>query len=244
MLVALIPAILPSFDRYFITNNLGLEYVAYYGIAYRVISLLQLPITGFKSAWSPFVYATYKDKDGHSTYIKVAKYYALALCLIAICITSFSNIIIIILGSQSYLLAQELILPLSFCYYYRSNGMILGIGIGLSKKTYFTTIVLLYLFDYCSRNDILPFCRIWINRNCLRCSYCKLTYTLLISYFSRRSYQVNFEYAKLLIIYGIGFIVAFLNKDIDLRNWKELGQVMITVPVFIFIAWKFFFRSK
>lgn len=240
MLVALIPAILPSFDRYFITNNLGLEYVAYYGIAYRVISLLQLPITGFKSAWSPFVYATYKDKDGHSTYIKVAKYYALALCLIAICITSFSNIIIIILGSQSYLLAQELILPLSFAIIIEAMAWILGIGIGLSKKTYFTTIG--STISLITAVGIIYY--LSVEYGLIGIAYgvliSKLTYTLLISYFSRRSYQVNFEYAKLLIIYGIGFIVAFLNKDIDLGNWKELGQVMITVPVFIFIAWKFF----
>jgi O-antigen/teichoic acid export membrane protein len=55
MFVALIPAIIPSIDRYFIVNYINLEVLGIYAVGLKIAGILQLPVLGFQTAWGPFL---------------------------------------------------------------------------------------------------------------------------------------------------------------------------------------------
>ena len=140
MFVALIPALIPSVDRYFIINYISFEVLGIYAVGLKIANIIQLPVLGFQTAWGPFALALYKEKDSGETYDKVFLYYTISLTLIALLIVVAAEPLIRVFASAKYLKSINIILPLVFAVVIDSLSWISGIGISLSKKTIFKTI--------------------------------------------------------------------------------------------------------
>ena len=135
MLVGAFAGLVPSLDRVVTTRYLGLEAMGMYAVAYKVASLLLLPITGFQMAWGPFALALYREPDAAETYDRVVMGFTAAAALAAFSLAMLAGPLVRVFASERYLPAAALVLPLAFGLVIDALSWITGIGIELSKRT-------------------------------------------------------------------------------------------------------------
>lgn len=148
MMVAVISAMIPAFDRVLITHFLGLEAMGLYALGFKLAFLMSLPITAFQTAWGPFMLALYKEDNAPETYNKVLVYYTCVISLLGFCFVALAEPVTILIASGRYRDSSVVIFPLVFALMIESIAWIMGIGIDLSKKTYAS--ILSYLIGLAS----------------------------------------------------------------------------------------------
>lgn len=139
-LIMLFPTLLPSFDRYLIMNHINHESLAIYALAFRLASLIQLPIFGFQTAWGPYVYATNSDGANPAIYNSVLKGYVILLLIFGLLVKIFENKLVLLFSDSTYLTAAPLIAVILLAFLVESISWITGIGIDLSKKTWLSAV--------------------------------------------------------------------------------------------------------
>jgi len=122
-------------DRYFLRYFHGLGEVGLYGIGYKVASLITLLTVGFQSAWGPFVYSVYKDKDGRKIFSKVFDYFCIISCFAVLILSIFSHEILKIFATEKYFEAYKVIPFIAVSIVAYTLGPYFSIGIGISKRT-------------------------------------------------------------------------------------------------------------
>jgi O-antigen/teichoic acid export membrane protein len=140
MAAGVMGTLLPAVDRRYVTQFFGLESNGLYAVAYRMATLIMLPITAFQTAWGPFSFALYREKDAQATYDRVLVLFCSAASLAAAVLVLAADPTVRILASSRYALSAGLVLPLTFGLVAKGASWITGIGIDLSKKTQFGLI--------------------------------------------------------------------------------------------------------
>jgi len=241
MFVALIFALIPSVDRYFIINYINLEVLGIYAVGLKIASILQLPVLGFQTAWGPFALAIYREKNASETYNKIFLYYTILLTSMALIIVLFLKPLIIIFASNKYLSAIKVVLPLVFAIIIDSLSWISGIGIGLSKRTIFNTASYLLTLGTSLISIwllIKPFGLMGVVYGIL---ISKIVLTLSKTYFAHKLYSIRFNLKWGIPIVVGGFISALIIRSVDFLQWYI--QVPIGFGIFIIFVstmWKYF----
>jgi len=110
--------------------------LGFYAVAYKLAFLLMLPINAFQTAWGPFAYAIYKNEDAEDTYNSVLILFTIIICFIGLAIILFAKLAVILLAGEKYLGSTDAVAPLVLSLIFMSITWIVGIGIDLSKKTF------------------------------------------------------------------------------------------------------------
>lgn len=231
MLIGVFGALVPSVDRYFITDQLGLEVMAVYAIGFRVSSLLKLPVAGFQMAWGPFAFAIYKEDNADETYNNVLRYYTILLVLLGLATCLLAEPIILIFASAKYAESSIVIVPLIFSVIVDSLSWITSIGIGISKKTYHSASgyfigllatvggILLLIEPY---GIVGVAFAVLIGRTVLT-----ITLTLL----SHKVYPIKFDLVVPTLIVSLGFGLSILSQEFTHLGLME--QVSIRFGLFV-----------
>ncbi len=138
--IGIMAAFVPAIDRYFVSTMLNFEMLGFYAVGYKLASIIRLPISAFQIAWNPLALSIYKSSNSSQTYRSVLLLYTACMCILAFMVCACAQPLIIILASSSYLRGLPVVLPLIFSVIIESIGCMLGFGIDLSKKTYFSVI--------------------------------------------------------------------------------------------------------
>ncbi|SMC79109.1 lipopolysaccharide biosynthesis protein [Pedobacter nyackensis] len=151
LIVAFIPALVPSLDRFMINKYLGLSQVATYGIGYRVASLIAIPIMSINTALGPFMLALHKEKNAEKLFNLLAYCIIIFISILIMGMVIVAPYIIKILATSAYLPGLIVVIPLSFYFLTEMLRSIGAVGIDLSMKTYWNLILypiaLLILFS-------------------------------------------------------------------------------------------------
>lgn len=135
MIVAFLVALIPSLDRYVITEKLSLDELGVYALGMKVVTGLLIIDRGIQTAWGPFAYATFRDPNSGNTFNLILKFFSIALSVVVLLLVTFEKVLIYLFGSESYHDAHDVVVVLGFALVARSLTAVSGIGIELSKKT-------------------------------------------------------------------------------------------------------------
>lgn len=151
LIVAFIPALVPSLDRFMINKYLGLSEVATYGIGYRVASLIAIPIMSINTALGPFMLALHKENNAEKLFNLLAYCIIIFISILIIGLVVIAPYIIKVLATTAYLPGLIVVIPLGFYFLTEMLRSIGAVGIDLSMKTYWNLILhpiaLLFLFS-------------------------------------------------------------------------------------------------
>jgi len=206
--------LIPLVDRHFITNYLTLEHLGVYAIAHKIANLLRLPIGGFRTAWGPFVFALYKEKEIEKLFQNVLKFYSIFMLFILIMTSLILRQILILFASTKYLDSYIIIPPILFSIFIESLSWISGIGIGLSKKTYL--IAISYFIALLASIIAIPLA---IDQfGLIGVAYVillsKIIHTVLITGFANFVYHIKFNFNIIILMMLVAFPVVITNSII------------------------------
>ena len=230
MLIGVFGALVPSVDRYFITDQLGLEVMAIYAIGFRVSSLLKLPVAGFQMAWGPFAFAIYKEDNADETYNKVLIYYTILLVLLGLAACLLAEPIILVFASAKYSTSSIVIVPLIFSVIVDSLSWITSIGIGISKKTYHSAsgyFISLLATVGAILLLIEPFGIVGVAFAVL---IGRAVLTLLLTVLSQKVYPIKFDFLSPFFIVVFGFALSLISHE--LTHLGMMQQILLRFGFF------------
>lgn len=119
---------------------LGKESVAIFTSALGLAATINIIQTGFNTYWAPYVLDNYDSQDGR--FYTVHRMMACLLCLFGLALALFQTPVFLLIGksyrSSSIFFPFLFLSPICYCL-----GETTDMGITISKKTYWTTIVFL-----------------------------------------------------------------------------------------------------
>lgn len=149
---------LPQFPSVFFnwglsqSNNFFLNYfstlheLGMYSIAFKIASIFLLFATAFRMAWDPFSLSIMKQADAKEIYKKIYNYFMIAFIWISSCLAFYGKAILILITPEIYHSSYLLIGILSFAFFIQAGNNILGVGIGISKKTIYISYIQIIVF--------------------------------------------------------------------------------------------------
>lgn len=121
-------------DRLMIKEFLDLESLGVYGIALRVATIMTLVTTGFRTAITPLIYASYEDEYTKDKIINMFYLYLGLGLSIVLAVLLFQTQIVLYLSSPDYIGATEVIAILCITVFI-SNCYVFFPGLSLANKT-------------------------------------------------------------------------------------------------------------
>ncbi len=140
MVVGLLGALVPAVDRSYVTGVMGLDAMGEYAVGYKLAFLLLIPVSAFQTAWSPMALAIYRERDAVETYDRVLLLFVVAVSLVAGVLGVLAHRVVAVFATPEFLAGSVVVLPLAFALVLEGGSWIAGIGVDLSKRTYFSVI--------------------------------------------------------------------------------------------------------
>lgn len=134
--------LLPAFDRLFATGAAGLAGAGLYAAGAKLALAVLLPAEAFQMAWGPFSFGLYRADRVGATYDAALRCFTLVISLWALLMVASAEPLLTLLASERYAAGVCVVLPLAMAAVARAIGSIAGIGVDLSKKTYFHLVTL------------------------------------------------------------------------------------------------------
>lgn len=222
MFSALLPTLMPSLDRYFIAEYLSVSAIAIYALAIKIGSILQVPFMSVHTAFGPFMFATFKEKDSNRLYNQITKGVVFVLVLCSIIIICFSKPLILLFANEGYLESRSLFVFVLFGLVLDFSSRLMSTGIELSKKTYYIAITqfigvvltIVFLYYFTPRMGLLG----------AALAVCSVRFIMAVLrvYFAHIAYPFKYQYIRVLILIGLG---AFLSQLA--MNWSEQYHVVL-----------------
>lgn len=134
-MMGIVAQLYPVVDRKIISSNFTLEELAVYALAFRIGSLLRVPMGAFMMAWGPYAYSRIQRNDNSKNFSSVLFYSTLIIGFFTLTINLNANFLISILGTKGYSGANDFIYLITTALLIESMAIISGIGIDFSKKS-------------------------------------------------------------------------------------------------------------
>lgn len=207
-------------------NLLGKEAVAIYSSALGLAATINIIQTGFNAYWAPYVLENYDSQSGR--FYTVHRMMACLLCLFGLTLSLLQTPVFLFLGKSyrsSVVFFPFLFLsPICYCL-----GETTDMGITISKKTYWTTLIFLI-----SSVLNIAFCALLIPRLGMPGAAMAASATAVIILFLRtavgqRYYRVLPSWRYLYLTVGLMLTAAFGNlllADRPLAKYLLLGGLL------------------
>lgn len=232
----LIPlSVLTWFNTYTSTlvlkHLLGYEAAGIYASALGLASTINIIQTGFNTYWAPYVLENYNSDDS-ARFFTVHRLMACMLTLFGLCITMAQAPVFLLLGRSyrsSVIFFPFLFLsPICYCL-----GETTGMGITISKKTYWTTII--YLFSAIAN---IGFCFLFIPRMGMPGAALSSALTAVLTLLFRtrvgeKYYRVLHSYRYLFYTIGLMGVASFGN--LYLQGWMKYAMLIVVLGLALFL---------
>ncbi len=229
--------LLPMYERIIITKYLSLELLGVYAVANKISSLIRLPIGGFQTAWGPYVFSSFKEKNINTIYDSILIYYSIIIMTIIIIIVGMLKPLITLFASAKYLNTEVYIIPLLMAVFIESLSWITGIGIGLAKKTYYSALAYFFSLIFGALFIYIGVKQWELAGIVTAVLLSKIILTALISYWGRSVYGLKFSYGKIIkiLIIGVAFLVMFNYYWVPPFLYSLL--VLVSTLLFLGVNW-------
>jgi len=225
-------------DRYFIAHLANLHDLGIYALAYKLANIFKIfVIMPFMLAWGPYVFAKENDCNAHNIYCEATNYFVIIALIIVVAISIFQiDVVKMITADMEYRKASSLVPVICYAFFfYGLSNVVRGVGIRLSGKTYFTTIVMIVgmVINLCLNYVLIK-----------KFGFHGSAYALLISFFSvfalsyffsNRLYYIDHDIAKMCGSFFISVILVWL------AQWTNNGNIHLYMAILARIVLMMFF---
>ena len=218
--IPIVPAVLVGWlrtyiDRFLLIPFVGLAGVGVFSAGIRVSSIVLLITSAFTLAWVPFSMSMIGHEKHRVIYSKVLTYYTALLSSAAILLTAFSYEVVRFLVPQSYWEAHILIGFLTLGIVLNGIFSIVGIGLGIVKKTYLITFA--FLAGVASGVTVLLLLTpiIGIMGAAIAASVSSTAALFVGFYLSQKNYYINYELKKVGSIISLFIVFIFITMAIN-----------------------------
>jgi O-antigen/teichoic acid export membrane protein len=240
--ICVIEVIIPTFERNSILGIVNAEQLGLYAAAAKMVAILTVFVQGFQAAWGPLSLSIRNIDKADEIYSLTAKVFVIAICLSVILITFSGKLFLGILLSQRYEDAYILIFPMSMSLAIQSTGLITGLGIYISKSSYYQ-IVNYVVFAVSSIVLIITLTKIYgIVGTAIAVLLSSIIKTITSSILGQYLYPIKWPIRVICLIFFIttiiGIVLIFI--QIHCEQWVSGIYTLITVIAMIYF---FFFYS-
>ncbi len=120
-------------NRIAINSLMSLADVGIYGVAYRVTSIIEVIMMGFRTALPPLIYDNFEKQDTPKEIVRIFNYFASFSLLFILFLSLFSDEIVHIFTHPAYYEAARII-PVMACAYAFGQIKIFSLGWAIVKK--------------------------------------------------------------------------------------------------------------
>jgi O-antigen/teichoic acid export membrane protein len=214
-LAALPVTIIFMADRYFIIRLAGLTDLGAYALAYKIgVILKTFVIMPFMLAWGPFVFSKESEENAKTIYSSSVKYFVIIALSFVVLISVLQIDIIKLLTKNADYYSAIKIVPF-ICYalfFYGLSNVFRGVGIRISGKTYYTTLIMIagMCLNLLMNFLLIPIIGISGAAYSLLSTFifvCTLSYII-----SNKLYQVNYEVEKILTFIIVSIFIIVLSQ--------------------------------
>ncbi len=128
-------------DRYMLIRLASLKELGLYSVGMAIASVLILLTGGFRVAWVPIVYSSFREEEAGRFFARIFNYFWALIFLGAIGISLFSKEILFILVPPTYLDAYLIVPILVLGVVFFSGVGLFSFGIGIAKKTQYHMVL-------------------------------------------------------------------------------------------------------
>jgi O-antigen/teichoic acid export membrane protein len=208
-------------SRFFIQAHTGGSDVGIFGMGSKVAQIMMLFVTAFTLAWGPFAFSIAEERDARRTYAKVLTFYTAGMGWLALGLSLFAPLILLVAVNPSFARAYQVVPPLALAYMVAGAYNIVAVGTSLSKKTIHLswTTIAAAVVTVVLNAVLLPLPYMSLVGGALATLAGQLVSVGLVYWVSQRLYPVPYERGKVLrcvAIIGLLVIVGQLE-----RIWVE-----------------------
>ncbi|HDY68918.1 MAG TPA: hypothetical protein ENH85_14145 [Candidatus Scalindua sp.] len=240
MLIGIGFAIFPSVDRYFIANYLTLTDLGTYAVALKIMIFVSLPVTAFRTAWSPFAYFIHKQPDAGNTYSKILTYYTFAGVLGILIVLLIGQPVMTLMASKKYEVSAVVMALLAFFVILNGSYYITGIGVGLSKKTIFSAMSYYGGIGVSVLANFLLVPRLGIMGAALGTALGQLSAVVFITIAAQRLYPIPYDFKRCILILSLGVMTAWGISAVDVDSQVTCFTAK-SAMIGLFISLNFYF---
>lgn len=226
---------------FFINHYSPLSEQGFFAIAWRVAAAFLLFTTAFRLAWDPFGLSIMKDENAKSIYRAGYSLFVIVFGTVGAVIALFAKPILIILTPESYHIAYSIVFIVIVGFIYQGSNNILGIGIGISKKTHLISYaqVVAFIINLGLNFSLIPYFGAWGAAWAFTGGV--IAQSLSYFYFAQKVYPIPYQFWRL---QGFCFLLLLLlyTNSFLVRSFGLLTSSLIAIPfIFVigFVAWKF-----
>lgn len=203
-------------NRYFLIRLTTLNDIGLLSVGSRIASIVVFVVTAFRTAWGPFAYSLVKnEKMARKTYSRALTYFLLVTLVAAASLSVFAREVILVLATAIYESSASIV-PLLACSAIAWGAVyIVGIGYGIAKKSYHTTIATVLAALVNTRLNFLLIPR-WNFLGAATATLLGYLVALLYSFIvSRRYFRVDYESRRIFLLTGAITVVISAGRYID-----------------------------
>jgi O-antigen/teichoic acid export membrane protein len=225
-------------NRYFLARLATLADIGLLGVGSKINNILVFIISAFQIAWGPFAFSIINDqKLARHTYAKVLTYFLLVSLTATVGLSVFGREAILILATPDYEASATLVPWLGLGSVAWGVVYIVGIGTGIAKKSYHTTIgtVMAAAVNISLNFILIPR---WGILGAVISTAIGHQVSLIYRFIVGQYYfKVHYEYAKVLPLIGSAIIVIILGTSIDqaFPAWDQ-NILIYKIPICLLFA--------
>lgn len=231
-------------NRYFLVRLATLSDVGLLGVGVRISSIVTFIISAFQIAWGPFAYSLIKDERlAKRTYSRVLTYFLLVSSFATVSLAVFAREAILVLATPAYESSASLVPWLCYGSIAWGAVYIIGMGYGIAKKSYHTTIstVLAAIANIGLNFLLIPR---WGTTGAAASTMLGNLVAPIYSYYAaQRYFSVNYEFRKVFTLVGMATATIAAGVFID-RNFSAWTPeiLLYKIPLYaVFVASLFIF---
>ena len=230
-------------SRYFLVQFQDLNQVGLYGVAYRIAALLGILVLAFRLANVPHQYSMAQDGSAKRFYSKTLTYYFLITFFMVTALSLFSKEILIIFTTPDYIEGYKAIIPLAFSAVFVGLYHVIGLGLILTRKTYFMSLGVLggVLIVIALNLFLVPHYGFLGAAVANVIAY--FVGLILIYFWAQKYYHIDYEIKKILKIWLVTFLLIFLGMSINTET-VLLNIVLKILVILLFVIFGYFILEK
>lgn len=229
-------------DRYLIKYFLDYAEVGIYSLGYKVASVINLfLVQSFLLGFAPLAYRIFNQPEARRYFAKITTYFTLSMIILALVLIFYSKEVIAVFASsnQEYLLAYNVIPLLCLAVIFRGLFSVVSMGLHYTKKTKYTTYIAVFVAVFNIGINFILIPSFGIYGAALASILANLMMTLLFYIYSQRYYPINYEFGRLLKLFGIGFLLFFAaNFTMNFGFWSGIfvkTLLLVLFPVLLYL---------
>lgn len=224
-----------SIPQLMIQHTMDYYYVGIFNSAMALANVIMIVQSGLNSFWVPYTYENYKTQTGQ--FFKVYRCMMCVLTILALLLVCFQDIIFLLLGPKYR--AAKLFFPFLVlgptCYVI---GEVAGVGINISKRTYFNIFVFMASVTVNIVACLLLRIPLGVAGIAMATSLAAITSMVVKTVIGERYYKVITTYKHMI------FLIAIVFSSACVTLWCNHLILRLIITSLMLLLSFFFFRKE